>query len=222
MILFVVFLVVAGVTLIVALGLSSPPPALPPTPSTEELLALEAAYVVIDFETTGLDSSRHEIIEIAAVRYIPRAEVHPYFSTLVKPACGYVPGRITELTGISYDMLLADGIPIEEALPKLLEFCGDLPFVAYNAPFDKSFLKAACKRAGLPAPVGKWSCALRAARRAWPEFDSHRLTAVCERVGFSIEEEHRAVSDCKRTLQVYELANRELKTYRSARSRRSQ
>jgi len=65
-----------------------------------DLTHLPERFVVFDLETTGLDPSKHEIIEIGAIRVNRDSDQHESFQALVKPA-GKVPKRITELTGIS-------------------------------------------------------------------------------------------------------------------------
>lgn len=54
--------------------------------------------------------------------------------------------RITELTGLTRAKLAEEGMPIDQALLEFRQFDGDLPMVAYNAPFDHGFLKAACAK----------------------------------------------------------------------------
>ena len=59
----------------------------------------DVSYCVLDVETTGLDSRRDQIIEIAGVQYSEGAKIET-FSSLVKPN-GPIPEQITYLTGIS-------------------------------------------------------------------------------------------------------------------------
>lgn len=69
-----------------------------------------------------------------------------------------LPYFITRLTGITDDMLLFDGDPIELALPRFAKFVGNLPVVFYNVSFDMSFLRAEAQRQGMRfanAPVAR-------------------------------------------------------------------
>ena len=99
-------------------------------------------YVVFDLETTGLDYSNNEILEIGAVK-IRNGEIIETFNTLIKPMKVEISDFITDLTGISNEMV-KDAPTIKELFPKILEFLGntkDTVIVAHNANFDVGFLK---------------------------------------------------------------------------------
>lgn len=66
---------------------------------------LPGTFVVLDLETTGLDANRHEIIEVAAIRYRSGSTNHQTIQALVKPS-KKVPKKITEITGITQEMLV--------------------------------------------------------------------------------------------------------------------
>ncbi len=71
--------------------------------------SLPDSFVVFELETTGLDASQHEIIEIAAIRFKKGTTAHNTLQALVKPKRAAVPQRITELTGITQGMIDRDG-----------------------------------------------------------------------------------------------------------------
>ena len=147
--------------------------------------------IVLDFESTGLNTGKARIIEIGAVK-LENGEVTDEFSQLVDPAQPLGP-EITELTGIS-DAMLQGQPRAEEALPKLLEFIGDLPIAAHNAHFDASLLKAELKRLGTEMSMPVLDT-LAYARKLYPELKSFRLAALCKHLGVSLKNAHRAVHD---------------------------
>ena len=71
-------------------------------------------YVCVDIETTGIRSKWDRIIEIGAVK-VRDGEVVDTFSELINPGIP-VPERITELTGITTEMV-KDKSGIENVLP---------------------------------------------------------------------------------------------------------
>src|SRR5664279_628237 len=96
--------------------------------------------VVIDFETTGLDPTRDEIIEVAALkfRYSERDEITSVadtFQAFNEPSAP-IPAQITELTGISDAMVAGHKIDAA-ALERLVSDANII--VAHNADFDRKF-----------------------------------------------------------------------------------
>ena len=170
-------------------------------------------FVVFDLETTGLDADRHEIIEIGAIRVNRDADEHQTFQTLVR-SNKRVPKRITELTGITDEMVRSDGLELVEALTEFRSFVGNLPLVAFNAEFDDAFLRAACASTSTDPFANEVCCALQLSRRAWPWRKSFRLTDIARDGNLSMDETHRALGDCRRTMIVYIAAAREVGTYR--------
>jgi DNA polymerase-3 subunit epsilon len=107
----------------------------------KSLLEAFDTYVAVDIETTGLDPSWDEIIEIGAIRVINGTAAKEYQS-LVRPS-NPIDTFITELTGITNEMLV-NAPEITTVLPGFLEFGGNLPIIAHNANFDINFIYDAC------------------------------------------------------------------------------
>lgn len=171
------------------------------------LSVLPQQFVVFDLETTGLKPELHEIIEIGAIRVNRDSNNHDTFQALIRPH-RKITKKITEITGITQDMVEKDGESIEMALPQFLEFIGELPLVSFNAEFDMAFLTKAVNQktqAGVPIK-NRISCALKMARRAWPGRKSYRLADLAKDGGLSADGTHRAFSDCKRAMIVYTAA----------------
>lgn len=169
---------------------------------------LPAQFVVLDLETTGLSPTMDEIIEIAAIKLTLGGERHLTIQTLVKPTCK-VPSKITRITGITQAMIDADGIELEAAMRQFMEFVGDLPLVTYNASFDIGFLKAAAGRCGVVLE-NSYTCALKRARRAWPELPNHKLATVASVFNLPDNDQHRALGDSIRASHVFLLATTQL------------
>jgi DNA polymerase III subunit epsilon len=167
-------------------------------------------FVVFDLETTGLSAQRDEIIEIGAMIVTLDTQVQKGWHSLIKPT-GKIPKAATRVNGITDQMVAADGIPLDEGLRQFFEFVGDLPLVSFNAAFDIAFLKAAADRCGMQVR-NRYACALKRARRAWPELESHKLSYLAEIFKLDRGDEHRALGDCKRTAWVFLQATANLQT----------
>lgn len=170
-------------------------------PEVTNLSVLPPQFVVVDIETTGLDPDKHQIIEIAAVKVNRDSNHHTTLQGLVKIE-GKVPKKITEITGITTQMLEDKGEPLETVIAELFQFIGDHRLVFFNAPFDLGFLSKAAARIDkkIDNPV---SCALDMARRAWPGQKSYKLANLARTGGFSTADAHRALKDCELTITVY-------------------
>ena len=97
-------------------------------------------FVSIDLETTGLLPKEDHIIELAAVRFRDGEEAAVYHSYL-NPG-REIPQRITELTGITPDMV-RDAPQFADVCSAVLDFVGDDVLMAHHISFDFAFLKRA-------------------------------------------------------------------------------
>lgn len=155
-------------------------------------------YISIDLETTGLEPKHDKIIEIGALR-VENGVITDSFATYVNPGCK-LKERITELTGI-VDADLQGAPYIEEVLPQLLTFMGDLPLLGHSILFDFSFLKKAAvnqKRSFEKSAVDT----LKIARRYLTELPSRSLDALCKHYEIT-HQAHRALEDAKATHLLY-------------------
>lgn len=170
---------------------------------------LPSEFVVFDLETTGLNVETHEIIEIAAILHTKGSNTHATIQSLVVPI-KKIPKKITEVTGITQEMVAAGGIPLGEAITSFAEFVGDRRLVAFNAEFDMEFLQAAATKCGRPKFKNNVSCALKMARRAWPGLNGYKLTDLVPHDDAG--KAHRALGDAQRALIVYAGAVAQLKS----------
>ncbi len=162
----------------------------------------DLAFTVVDVETTGWSPEAAGITEVGAV-LLRRGKVVAEFTSLVNPGTP-VPESITELTGIS-DQMLTVAPPVAAVLPGLLAFAEGSVLAAHNAPFDIGFLTAACAAAGVAWPRFEVLDTVRLARylMATPgEVPDRKLSTLAGYFGTPVQPSHRALDDARATAAV--------------------
>lgn len=162
-------------------------------------------FVVLDLETSG--GAPHlgaHITEIGAVK-VRGGEIIGKFQTFVNPGTP-IPSFITALTGIN-DEMVSDSPCITEIFPSLLEFLGaetETVFVAHNAPFDLSFLKAAATSTENRWPKFVVIDTAKLARRVLSrdEVINCKLGTLAEFFKTTVSPNHRALDDALATVEV--------------------
>lgn len=157
-------------------------------------------YVVLDLEMTGLSAKTDQIIEIGAVK-IREHKITETMECFVNPKCP-IPTRITELTGITDEMVL-QGEERDAAVGNLLRFIDGNIIVGHNINFDYSFLKqwAVNNKRTLTLQ----GCdTLKLARALLPAEQSKTLESLCVYFGIERKRAHRALDDALETWEIYE------------------
>ena len=165
--------------------------------------------VLFDTETTGLQFSRDEIIEFAAIvvecRNGEPVVIQEYDELVSLTPGNSVPPVIQNLTGITTQDILERGLSKARVCRDIGEMlAGNTLLLAYNAHFDLSFLYYMLLRDGDPMILkGKDKLDLLTVykdRRAYP----HKLCNAIEAYGLAgkVVNSHRAVDDVLATLAV--------------------
>jgi DNA polymerase-3 subunit epsilon len=104
----------------------------------------EQRWVVLDLETSGLNTNRDQVLSIGAVAIEDGAIdfAQQFERTLHRPTQKINPSVLIHGLGPS---ALAAGCDPAEALLDLLDFIGDSPVLAFHAPFDQRMLARALK-----------------------------------------------------------------------------
>ncbi len=154
--------------------------------------------IFLDLETTGLNSSTDEIIEIAMVPFTFSAdgrifEIREAFQALRQPRSP-ITSEITQLTGLTNEMLAGKSVDPADvtafAAPAAL-------IIAHNARFDRPFSENFCD----VFTTKPWACSM--SHIPWKDegFDGTRLSYLL--VGFGLfYDAHRATNDCLAGIEV--------------------
>lgn len=113
----------------------------------------------VDIETTGLDFTQDEIIEVGSIVWDTSTNKPiEVFSQLVDIGNRSLPQKIIEMTGISDLHLKSFGRPLAEVLTSVFNLADDCDFiVGHNAlRFDKKFLSQSCSKLKLNLPKKPW------------------------------------------------------------------
>ena len=172
--------------------------------------------VLFDTETTGLSSSRDEIIEFAAVVLDKQGGnfvITREYDELIHLTPGNtIPPEIVKLTGITNEAVAETGIEKEKLCADVAEMvAGNTLLLAYNAQFDLCFLYYLLLRHGDPGILqGKDKLDLYTVykdRHSYP----HKLCNAIEVYGLSdkVVNSHRAVDDVLATVAVMEEMEKE-------------
>jgi DNA polymerase-3 subunit epsilon len=155
--------------------------------------------IVLDTETTGLDSKSEKVIELAMLSVLvdtasglPVGPVTVYesFEDPGRP----IPPQITEITGIDGSMV--QGQRIDDAAVNALVQAADL-VVAHNAGFDRPFVEAR-----FPVFAAKaWGCSFQGIDWKKEGSGSAKLEFLASERGWFYDA-HRAQVDCHALLQV--------------------
>tara|TARA_R110002096_G_scaffold238027_10_gene429415 strand:- start:2485 stop:3861 length:1377 start_codon:yes stop_codon:yes gene_type:complete len=157
-------------------------------------------YAIVDIETTGGSATNSRITEIAIVIHDGKKTINR-FQSLVN-ACRDIPYKITQLTGITNDMIAT--APLFKDLAEEIEvLTKDCIFVAHNVNFDYSFVKEEFRRAGI-AFRRKKLCTVRLSRKLLPYKSTYSLGKLCESEGIKIKDRHRAMGDATATAILFE------------------
>lgn len=154
--------------------------------------------ILLDTETTGLDHSTHEIIELGMVKfdYTPDGRivgVRDTFSAFNEPSAP-IPPEVTALTAIT-DGIVAGHRIDEAAVNAFVE--GAVITIAHNSGFDRKFAERYW-----PAFEGvAWGCSATEIDWRGHGFAGAQLGYLLNGAGF-FHQAHRAVDDCHALLEV--------------------
>lgn len=174
---------------------------------------LTAPFIVVaDIETTGFSSKYDEIIEIGAVvldmnnRCLATGENGKVkkFSVFIRPQNHKtIPPKITELTGITQQMVESKGISRNQAIEGFYQFIGNYPVAFHNAAFDwERFLSRDMVAVGR-RPSNPIVCTMELAKYLYPGRKRYNLEEMCQFLGkTTVEGHHQAWVDCTYTASL--------------------
>jgi DNA polymerase-3 subunit epsilon len=170
-----------------------PRPFIEPHDGSETRLGL-----FLDVETTGLDPTHDEIIELAMVPFTYSLdgrvfEIHEAFQKLRDPGRP-IPPEITAITGITDEMVTGQTIDAAE----VTAFASSAALVvAHNAAFDRRF----AERLSEVFIAKPWACSMTQIDWSAEGFEGTKLAYLAMGAGFFYDR-HRAKHDCVAAIEL--------------------
>jgi len=158
-------------------------------------------FCVIDIESSGGPFGKEAMIEIAAFRY-DGEEIVDQLISLVHPHRGVQP-YVAKMTGITDKMLLR-APRFHEVAKRLIEITEDAVIVGHNVDFDYRMLRQEFARLGY-AFERKTLDTIKLAQELIPNLKSYGLDKMCDELGLNRTNKHRAESDARATLELFEI-----------------
>lgn len=175
------------------------------TDSKDAYADLSLAYkhqkvVVLDVESTGLDTTWEDIVQIAAIRYGEKGVVEK-LDLLVKPTKPV--GDSFYIHGFSDEVLKKEGIAPELALHQLSCFVKDSVIVGHNINYDLQIIASMLGRYGMGPLVFKAVYdTLDLAHKVYPKMSNHKLSTLARFVETKAQPNHNAMEDILATSEV--------------------
>ncbi|MBP3228371.1 MAG: 3'-5' exoribonuclease [Bacteroidaceae bacterium] len=157
-------------------------------------------FIAIDFETAnGVAGS---VCSVGAVM-VRGGEVADTFYSLIHPEPDYYAPYCQRVHGLGHED--TDGAPLFPDVWHALEArlrdvygYAPPPFVAHNARFDESQLRAAMRVYQMDWPGYTFLCTLRASRRLLGRrLPNHQLQTVAAACGYDLRNHHHALADAE-------------------------
>lgn len=155
-------------------------------------------FIVMDFETAN--SSRDSAVSIALV-FVRNNVIEGKYYSLIDPEVPFSK-RNTMIHGIRQEDVL--GKPV---FPEIWEKIGpffneDTIFVAHNAPFDVSVLKATLERYDVEEPHFQILDTVKYSKAVLPDIENYRLNTLSELLQVELTNHHNALDDALATAKI--------------------
>ncbi|MDW7670340.1 MAG: 3'-5' exonuclease [Bacillota bacterium] len=161
----------------------------------------EGNVVIFDVESTGTDTTKDEIIQLAAVRTDHEGKEIERFERFLKPA-GKV-GLSENVHGFSDAYLLEHGEDSQKVLADFVAFIDGAHIVGHNVQFDLQLLWSQMDRLELKVPKDvSYDDTLDMARRFYPQLNSYKLTDLSDEFQTGTQSDHNAMNDVRATRDI--------------------
>lgn len=166
------------------------------------LQAIEAENVIVfDVESTGVDTTRDEIVQIAGIRLGKDGSVKEKFVRLLKPLTKV--GDSFKVHGFSDAQLAAEGEDPKKVLQDFCDFARGAVLVGHNVTYDLRILGSELSRLDMPQlDYPQFYDTLDIFRRFYPNLPNHKLEFLGKYCQVSHPSSHDAFDDIMATAEI--------------------
>lgn len=154
--------------------------------------------VVFDVETTGLEVSKDEVIEIAAIKLIDGRKIAEFREFIVNTVDV---GDSQQIHGYSNEFLASHGKQACKVFQEFFTFIKGGLLVGHNVGFDIKMVTAHANKVGIEFPKLKWADTWDLANR-FLEADSYSLENLASKLGLTELPTHQAMDDVRTTVEL--------------------
>ena len=171
-------------------------------PYEELLQALETDNVVIfDVESTGLDTTTDEIVQIAAIRINADGTIKSKFEKFLKPSKSV--GRSVNVHHFTDKFLELNGQEPKKVFEEFRKFAENAVIVGHNVNYDLSILTSQMNRLKMSPLIFKnYYDTLDIFRRFYPNLDNYKLEFLGEMFEVKHKSSHNAFDDICATAEI--------------------
>ena len=178
----------------------------------------DVRFVVLDTETTGLDTKKDEVLSIGAIAVTHKTiKVQDSFEIVLKNTCSTLDAETVEVHGLTLKDL-ENGSELTEAIPLFLAYLEDAVIVAHHAAFDVKMLNKTISMAiGQPFKLKNHVIdTLYLAKRVdhsenpYEVLLNYGLDALCKRYDIALHDRHTAWGDALITAKLFLMLTRRL------------
>lgn len=159
--------------------------------------------VAFDVETTGTDSSKDVIIQLAAVKFDKDFNRLDSYCCYVKPMEDFeiAPGAL-EKHGLTKEFILENGISSNEVMGVFDAFCKDCDLLSYNGnTFDIKFIVKEMKATGIEFSLDR---VFYDSMKLETMLHPRRLEVIYKNyTGQDLDDAHNALADVNATIEVF-------------------
>lgn len=177
----------------------------------------EAEYVALDFESTGMNPARDEVIQVGLVPLGgERIRLGEAWAEWVRPTRPFDEGTVA-VHGLSAERL-RQAPTVAEVRGPLAGHLGQRVLIAHYAALERGFLRRWHLKPASTVDTLMLALALDGAQTGTARRDAYTLSALARRFGVTVYGEHDALADALITAQVFLVLAHELEQQGKART----